>query len=187
MIKNLSKGYKQRVGFAQALIGNPPVLILDEPTVGLDPNQIIEIRTLIKQLGENRTVILSSHILSEIEAVCDRVLVIDHGHLIADDTPGNLSKNLSGDASVHVRAIGDEAAMQQTLAAVKGVAEITALGRKEDEAFEFRVKPEDKLDLRADIAKTMVEAGYAVIGLRFAELTLEDIFLDLIAKEEKKA
>ena len=117
----------------------------------------------------------------------DRVLVIEHGRLIADDTPGNLSKNLSGDATVHVRAIGDEAAMQQTLAALQGVEEVTALGRKEDEAFEFRVKPEGKLDLRADIAKAMVEAGYAVIGLRFAELTLEDIFLDLIGKEEKKA
>ena len=187
VIKNLSKGYRQRVGLAGALIGAPELLILDEPTVGLDPTQIIEIRTLIKQLGENRTVILSSHILSEIEAVCDRVLVIEHGRLIADDTPGNLSKNLSGDATVHVRAIGDEAAMQQTLAALQGVEEVTALGRKEDEAFEFRVKPEGKLDLRADIAKAMVEAGYAVIGLRFAELTLEDIFLDLIAKEEKKA
>ena len=187
VIKNLSKGYRQRVGLAGALIGDPELLILDEPTVGLDPTQIIEIRTLIKQLGENRTVILSSHILSEIEAVCDRVLVIEHGRLIADDTPGNLSKNLSGDATVHVRAIGDEAAMQQTLAALQGVEEVTALGRKEDEAFEFRVKPEGKLDMRADIAKAMVEAGYAVIGLRFAELTLEDIFLDLIAKEEKKA
>ena len=187
VIKNLSKGYRQRVGLAGALIGDPELLILDEPTVGLDPTQIIEIRTLIKQLGENRTVILSSHILSEIEAVCDRVLVIEHGRLIADDTPGNLSKNLSGDATVHVRAIGGEAAMQQTLAALQGVEEVTALGRKEDEAFEFRVKPEGKLDLRADIAKAMVDAGYAVIGLRFAELTLEDIFLDLIAKEEKKA
>ena len=99
LIKNLSKGYRQRVGFAQALIGNPPVLILDEPTVGLDPNQIIEIRTLIKNLGKHHTVILSSHILPEIEAVCDRIVVINKGAIVADDTASDLSKSIPATAA----------------------------------------------------------------------------------------
>ncbi|MBR3354140.1 MAG: ABC transporter ATP-binding protein [Oscillospiraceae bacterium] len=184
VIKNLSKGYRQRVGLAGALIGSPELLILDEPTVGLDPQQIIEIRSLIKDLGNKCTVILSSHILSEIEAVCSRVLVIDHGRLIADDTPSNLSKNLSGDASVHVRVLGDEKKIRNILAALPRVKEVTYNGLKEESAHEFRVTPEERIDIRADIAKSLVENGFDVIGLRFAEMTLEEIFLDLIAKEE---
>ncbi len=186
VIRNLSKGYRQRVGLAGALIGNPELLILDEPTVGLDPQQIIEIRSLIKELGAKCTVILSSHILSEVEAVCDRVLVIDHGRLIADDSPSNLSKNLSGDASVHVRLIGDRDGAEKALRSLEGVKEVTYNGLKEDSAHEFRVTPESRVDLRSAIAKKLVEEGYDVIGLRFAEMTLEEIFLDLIAKEESK-
>jgi ABC-2 type transport system ATP-binding protein len=184
LIKHLSKGYKQRVGLAQALLGSPKVLILDEPTVGLDPQQIIEIRSLIKDLGAKCTVILSSHILSEVEAVCDRVLVIDHGKLIADDSPENLSKNLSGDASVHVRVLGDREGAEKVLNGLEGVKEVVFNGLKEESALEFRVTPESRSDLRPSIAKALVEAGYGVIGLRFAEMTLEEIFLDLIAKEE---
>ena len=184
VIKNLSKGYRQRVGLAGALIGDPDLLILDEPTVGLDPQQIIEIRSLIKELGSKCTVILSSHILSEIEAVCSRVLVIDHGRLIADDTPSNLSKNLSGDASVHVRVLGDEDRITEVLKAIPRVKEVTYNGLKEESAHEFRVTPEERIDIRADISRALVNAGFDVIGLRFAEMTLEEIFLDLIAKEE---
>ncbi len=184
VIRNLSKGYRQRVGLAGALIGSPELLILDEPTVGLDPQQIIEIRSLIKDLGKKCTVILSSHILSEVEAVCDRVLVIDHGKLIADDSPENLSKNLSGDASVHVRVIGDREGAEKVLNGLEGVKEVVFNGLKEEAALEFRVTPEARFDLRSSIAKALVEAGYGVIGLRFAEMTLEEIFLDLIAKEE---
>ena len=186
VIKNLSKGYRQRVGLAGALIGDPDLLILDEPTVGLDPQQIIEIRSLIKELGSKCTVILSSHILSEIEAVCDRVLVIDHGRLIADDTPNNLSKNLSGDASVHVRVLGDEKKIREVLEAIPKVKEVAYNGLKEESAHEFRVTPEERIDIRADISRALVNAGFDVIGLRFAEMTLEEIFLDLIAKEESK-
>jgi ABC-2 type transport system ATP-binding protein len=184
VIRNLSKGYRQRVGLAGALIGSPELLILDEPTVGLDPQQIIEIRSLIKDLGAKCTVILSSHILSEVEAVCDRVLVIDHGKLIADDSPENLSKNLSGDASVHVRVLGDREGAEKVLNGLEGVKEVVFNGLKEESALEFRVTPESRSDLRPSIAKALVEAGYGVIGLRFAEMTLEEIFLDLIAKEE---
>ena len=186
VIRNLSKGYRQRVGMAGALVGNPELLILDEPTVGLDPQQIIEIRSLIKDLGTKCTVILSSHILSEIEAVCERVLVIDHGRLIADDSPANLSKNLSGDASVHVRALGDEKKIREILESIPQVKEVTYNGLKEEAAHEFRVTPQERVDLRAEIAKRLVEGGADVIGLRFAEMTLEEIFLDLIAKEDNK-
>lgn len=186
VIRNLSKGYRQRVGMAGALVGNPELLILDEPTVGLDPQQIIEIRSLIKDLGTKCTVILSSHILSEIEAVCERVLVIDHGRLIADDSPANLSKNLSGDASVHVRALGDEKKIREILESIPQVKEVTYNGLKEEAAHEFRVTPQERVDLRAEIAKRLVEGGADVIGLRFAEMTLEEIFLDLIAKEDSK-
>ena len=186
VIRNLSKGYRQRVGLAGALIGSPELLILDEPTVGLDPQQIIEIRSLIKELGSKCTVILSSHILSEIEAVCNRVLVIDHGRLIADDSPNNLSKNLSGDASVHVRVLGDEESIRKTLVSLPKVKEVVYNGLKEEAAHEFRVVPEERIDLRSDIAKALVNGGFDVIGLRFAEMTLEEIFLDLIAKEDRE-
>ena len=186
VIRNLSKGYRQRVGLAGALIGSPELLILDEPTVGLDPQQIIEIRSLIQELGSKCTVILSSHILSEIEAVCNRVLVIDHGRLIADDSPDNLSKNLSGDASVHVRVLGDEEGIRKTLVSLPKVKEVVYNGLKEESAHEFRVVPEERVDLRSDIAKALVNGGFDVIGLRFAEMTLEEIFLDLIAKEDRE-
>ena len=184
VIKNLSKGYRQRVGMAGALVGSPDLLILDEPTVGLDPQQIIEIRSLIQELGKRCTVILSSHILSEVEAVCDRVLVIDHGRLIADGSPQTLSKSLAGDASVHVRVLGDEKKSESILKKVDGVDRVVYNGLREEGAHEFRVTPKDRQDLRGAIAKALVNGDVTVIGLRFAEMTLEEIFLDLIAKEE---
>lgn len=186
VIKNLSKGYKQRVGLAGALVGDPELLILDEPTVGLDPTQIIEIRSLVKELGADRTIILSSHILSEIEAVCDRVLVIDRGKLIADDSPSNLSKNVSGDMAVTVRVLGDREIAEETLKNIEGVSGVEYVGAKENEAHEFKVYPVDRKDLRAAVTGALVGAGVPVIGLRFSEHTLEEIFLDLIAKEEAK-
>ena len=184
VIKNLSKGYRQRVGLAGALVGDPELLILDEPTVGLDPTQILEIRNLVKELGADRTVILSSHILSEIEAVCDRVLVIDRGRLIADDSPSNLSKNVSGDMSLTVRIEGDPEKARKALKAIEGVASVSVEGAKEDTAHDLKVIPKDRRDLRSEVIRTLAEEGIGVLGLRFAEHTLEDIFLDLIAKEE---
>ncbi|MEG0832658.1 MAG: ATP-binding cassette domain-containing protein [Oscillospiraceae bacterium] len=183
IIKNLSKGYRQRVGLAGALVGNPGVLVLDEPTVGLDPTQIIEIRELIKKLGENHTIILSSHILPEIEAVCERVIVIDKGRLIADDTPQNLSKQVSGDSSVYVRVGGDKSKAERALEKVGDVEKIEYSSKKEKNAHEFCITPKCGCDVRAQIVKTLCEESIPVLGLRFAELTLEDIFLELISKE----
>ena len=179
LIKNLSKGYRQRVGFAQALIGNPDVLILDEPTVGLDPKQIIEIRNLIARLGRNHTIILSSHILSEIQAVCRRVIIINKGQIIADDTPDTLSDKLTRDQSLVARVVGDEADVLSMLRSVRGVKEVTSLGRKEDGAYDFRIVPNDGADVRADVFKRISERGKTMLSLTSSNLSLEQVFLRL--------
>lgn len=178
-IKNLSKGYKQRVGLAQALIGNPEVLILDEPTVGLDPKQIIEIRTLIKTLGEKHTVILSSHILPEIQAVCDRVIVISQGKLVADDTTTNLSKEMSEDRYYTLLIDGPEDEVYKMLTSITGMVKVTTLGKREDGVFEYTVEAEENIDVRREVFKRLAERKWPLLGLRSSELTLEDIFLKL--------
>ena len=179
LIKNLSKGYRQRVGFAQALIGNPDVLILDEPTVGLDPKQIIEIRNLIARLGKNHTIILSSHILSEIQAVCKRVIIINKGQIIADDTPENLSNKLSSDHSLIARIVAGEQEMIDALSTVKGVKSVTSLGRKEDGSFDFLIEPEHGADVRAEVFKRIVSRGKTLLSLTSNKVSLEQIFLRL--------
>lgn len=176
LIKNLSKGYKQRVGFAQALIGNPPVLILDEPTVGLDPNQIIEIRTLIKSLGKHHTVILSSHILPEIEAVCDRIVVINKGVIVADDTPKALSEKYSSDRRVLVRVAGPESEVQALISRVPGVQRVTLLGLKEPGISEYAVEPAEGVDIRRELFERLAARNWPLMGLKSMEMTLEDIF-----------
>ena len=179
LIKNLSKGYRQRVGFAQALIGNPDVLILDEPTVGLDPQQIIEIRNLITRLGKNHTIILSSHILSEIQAVCDRIIIINYGEIIADDLQDNLSEKLSTDHSLIARVICDERDMLAALKTVKDVKDVTLLGKKESGAYDFEIIPEEGADVRAGISGRIAERKKQLLSLTSNRLTLEQIFLKL--------
>lgn len=179
LIKNLSKGYRQRVGFAQALIGNPDVLILDEPTVGLDPKQIIEIRNLISRLGRNHTIILSSHILSEIQAVCKRVIIINKGQIIADDTPDNLSDKLSSDHSLVARIVCGEQEMIDALSTVKGVKAVTSLGRMEDGSFDFLIEPLDGADIRAEVFKRIASRGKTLLSFTSNKLSLEQIFLRL--------
>lgn len=179
LIKNLSKGYRQRVGVAQALIGNPPVLILDEPTVGLDPNQIIEIRTLIKNLGKHHTVILSSHILPEIEAVCDRIVVINKGVIVADDTAADLSKRYSNDQRTLLRVAGPESDVLGLISRVPGVADVTSLGEKEPGVFEFAIDPQEGSDFRKELFKRLSERNWPLMGLRSMDMTLEEIFITL--------
>ena len=179
LIKYLSKGYRQRVGFAQALIGNPDVLILDEPTVGLDPKQIIEIRNLIAKLGKNHTVILSSHILSEISAICRRVIIINRGQIIADDTPDNLSAALSKDHSLTARIACDENDMLTALSSVKGVRRVTSLGRKESGTYDFNIVPEEGADIRAAVFDRVVSRGKTLLSLTENDLSLEQVFLRL--------
>lgn len=177
-IKNLSKGYKQRVGIAQALIGNPSVLILDEPTVGLDPKQIIEIRNLVRMLGKSHTVILSSHILSEIQAVCDRIIVINKGRIIADDTPDSLSRNLSDDHSLSVIIEGDKAAVEKKLNGINGVKNVTYF-KPHDNASEFNVEPIVGYDIRRSVFDMTVSNGFKLLQMKSNEMSLEDIFLRL--------
>lgn len=188
LIKNLSKGYRQRVGIAQALIGNPDVLILDEPTVGLDPKQIIEIRSLITELGKNHTVILSSHILSEIQAVCERVIVINHGRIIADDTPGNLSKTLSDDHTLTVRVGGPRSEVLKLLVSIPGVKNVTCTGMQEKNSNDFIVEPDGLSDVRRSIFNRLAERQWPLLAMHSNEMSLEQIFLRLteMSDEEQK-
>ena len=179
LIKNLSKGYRQRVGFAQALIGNPDVLMLDEPTVGLDPKQIIEIRNLIARLGRNHTIILSSHILSEIQAVCRRVIIINKGQIVADDTPDALSDKLTRDQSLVVRVMGDENDILKILKSVKDVRSVVSLGSKENGSCDFQIMPNDGADIRADVSKRLSERGRTMLSFTGNNLSLEQVFLRL--------
>ena len=184
LIKNLSKGYRQRVGFAQALIGNPDVLILDEPTVGLDPKQIIEIRNLIGRLGKNHTIILSSHILSEIQAVCKRVIIINRGQIIADDTAENLAFKLSSDKSLLARIACTEDEMLSTLQTVKGVKSVASLGQMERGTFDFIIEPEEGEDVRSAVFDRVVSRGKKLLVLKDNKLSLEQIFLRLTEADD---
>jgi ABC-2 type transport system ATP-binding protein len=179
IIGHLSKGYQQRVGLAQALIGNPPVLILDEPTVGLDPRQIIEIRDLIKDLGKQRTVILSSHILPEVQAVCGRIIVINRGRLVADDSAENLTRNAGGKPAYSVTIDGAEG---QVIAALRGIAGVTSVKRvaeKEKGTFEYLVEAEKDTDIRKAIFNVCVSLGTPLIETHPVASSLEDVFINL--------
>lgn len=186
LIKNLSKGYKQRVGIAQALVGNPDVLILDEPTVGLDPKQIIEIRSLITELGKNHTVILSSHILSEIQAVCERIIVINNGRLIADDTPDSLSKTLSSDHTLSVRVAGPRADVLKLLASVPGVQSVTCVGMHEQGSNDYIVEPDGKADVRRTLFSRLADRNWPLLMIKSNEMSLEQIFLRLTEMTEEE-
>ena len=183
LIKNLSKGYRQRVGMAQALIGNPPVLILDEPTVGLDPNQIIEIRALIKSLGKHHTVILSSHILPEIEAVCDRVVIINQGEIVADDTPSNLSDRFSADRRMTVAVAGPAKETADLIRGIGGVVSVSPLGSKEAGVEEFSVELELGADIRRDLFVRLSERNWPLLESKRSAMSLEDIFINLTVRQ----
>ena len=187
VINNLSGGYKQRCGLAQALVGDPDVLILDEPTVGLDPKQIIEIRNVIKDLGRNRTIILSTHILQEVSAVCERVLVINNGRLVADDTPTHLSALLTGEHKLEYRIAGPKDKIVGVLRSVDGVKVVTPTIEAEPGAFEYLVESAEHLDVRKLIFSALSKAGYPVLLLKNQDLSLEDVFIQLTADQKSSA
>lgn len=179
MIRNLSKGYKQRVGVAQALLGSPELLILDEPTVGLDPKQIIEIRNLIKELGENHTVILSSHILPEVQAICERVIVINDGKIIADDSPDHLARSMSSEAGLSIRIEGPVTEVNNALRGISSVKSSNPLGEREKGVFEYLIEPEEGVDIRRDVFHMAAEKNWPILSMKSTEMTLEEIFLKL--------
>ena len=184
LIKNLSKGYKQRVGLAQALVGNPPVLILDEPTVGLDPKQIIEIRNLIKQLGRKHTIILSSHILPEVSAVCQRVVIINKGRIVASDTPENLSKRLGESSKLTLRIAASERQAVKVLKDVAGIKYVEAQGVREPDTVDVWIEAEKDIDVRRPVFNALSRAGYPILQMKSMDLTLEDIFLQVTTQEK---
>jgi len=179
LIKNLSKGYRQRVGMAQALVGNPEMLILDEPTVGLDPRQIIEIRTLIKDLGAEHTVVLSSHILHEVADVCERVVIINNGVIVAQDSLQNLTKSISDSFRVRLRVLGNERDVQKAIREISGIRSIEALGSKEPGAVDFMVEADRETDIRVPLFNVLSKAQYPILTMRPMDIELEDIFLQL--------
>lgn len=180
LIKNLSKGYKQRVGLAAAMIGDPEVLILDEPTVGLDPKQIIEIRDLIRELAKNHTVILSSHILSEVAAVCDRVLIINKGKKIVIDTPDNLSKRMGGSTGLEMKIKGPEGIVKKTLSAVPGVLDVAInKGKREEGCVSLAVYSNNEKDLCESIFYALADAKCPILEMKPMAMSLEDVFLEV--------
>ncbi|HXF86115.1 MAG TPA: ATP-binding cassette domain-containing protein [Anaerolineales bacterium] len=173
-IGTFSKGMRQRVGLAQALLHRPEVLILDEPTIGLDPTQVVEIRSLIREIGKDRTVLFSTHILSEAQQICDRVLIINKGQIVAEDTPENLQSRVLGAERVILRVRGDADGLADTVKKVKGTRNVTA---KSDESIEFEFSAGQ--DVRPQVAKAVVQAGYELLEMRTLGLSLEEIFLEL--------
>ncbi len=179
LIKNLSKGYKQRVGFAQALIGLPELLILDEPTVGLDPKQIIEIRDLIKKLGRDHTIILSSHILSEVSAICDHIMIISKGKLVASDTPENLMRMMQPVTTLNMTVLAEKQIVEAAVSAVKDIVSYTVKKGSESGSVDITVKYMSDMDLRSSISQQLTENGCIIIEMGSTSASLEDIFLEL--------
>lgn len=184
LIKNLSKGYKQRVGLAQALIGNPEVLILDEPTVGLDPNQIIEIRKLISSLRKSHTIILSSHILPEVNAVCERIIIINKGKIVASDTPENLSKGLVDSSRLNLRIAGQEKQVLKAINEIEGVKQAESQGSREPGTVDVIVEADPNVDIRKPLFNAMSRASYPILMMKSMDMTLEEIFLQVTTREE---
>ena len=185
LIKNLSKGYRQRVGLAQAILGYPEVIILDEPTVGLDPKQIIEIRDLIKSLKKKHTVILSSHILSEVSAVCDYVLIISHGKLVASDTPENLGKLAEGSNTLNLIVKGEKDKIRTALGQIEGVKNVTVASAKEEYAWNVTVSMNEDRDVREEVFFKMADVHCPILEMQSKKVSLEEIFLELTEDDKK--
>ena len=186
VIGNLSKGYRQRVGISQALVGNPPVIIFDEPTVGLDPKQIIEIRNLIRNLGKSHTVILSTHILSEVQSVCDRILIINEGKLIADEETHNLVRVVEENRRYKAQICGPRREVESSLRNVDGVVRADATGEKDGDAFTFILEAAKGVDLRKPLFYMLAKNNWPLVGMEPLGMDLEDVFVKIMDEDEKR-
>ena len=184
LIRNLSKGYKQRVGIATALVGDPKIVIFDEPTVGLDPKQIIEVRNLIRTLGKRHTVILSTHILAEVQAVCERVIIINKGKIIADERTDNIVKTIEGGYSLSVKIAGPEREVEQALTRVSGVRKVKATGERDSDAYTFILESDKGTDIRRSLFALCASKNWAIYGLNPVGTDLESVFIKLIDRGE---
>ena len=186
LIKNLSKGYKQRVGLAQAIIGYPEVIILDEPTVGLDPKQIIEIRELIRELAKKHTIILSSHILSEVSAVCDHIMIISKGKLVASDTPEGLMTLLKGGKQMKLSVLGEQSKVEELLQSMDSVKDFSMQPPRAEGLVSVNIRTEDTQDIRVELFHRLASADMPIMELSLSEKSLEDVFLELTGEEDKE-
>ena len=187
LIRNLSKGYKQRVGIAAALVGDPKIIIFDEPTVGLDPKQIIEVRNLIRTLGKRHTVILSTHILAEVQSVCERVLIINKGKLIADERTEDIVKTIEDGYGLSVKIAGPEREVEQALARVSGVKKVKSTGERDSEAYTFIIESDKGVDVRRSLFALCSSKNWAIFGLQPVGTDLESVFIKLIDNGDSSA
>ena len=185
LIKNLSKGYRQRVGIAQALVGNPPVIIFDEPTVGLDPKQIIEIRNLIRNLGKSHTVILSTHILSEVQSVCDRIIIINEGKIIADEKTESITQVVEENRRFNVKVCGPQREVMNALKDIPGVISVELTGERELDSYTYALEAEKGVDIRKPLFYSLSEKNYPLIGLESVGMNLEEVFIRIMDKASR--
>jgi ABC-2 type transport system ATP-binding protein len=178
-IGQLSRGYRQRVGLAQALVHDPAVLILDEPTTGLDPNQIVEIRELIKRLGREKTVIFSTHILSEVSATCDRIIIINNGKIVGEGTPDELASKAGSKEVIYVKIKGPREAVLEKLRALENVAGVKEKDRESDEIFGYEIEPKEGVDLREQLSMMVMHNNWSILEFNRKTVSLEDVFREL--------
>ena len=185
IIKNLSKGYRQRVGIAQALIGNPEIIIFDEPTVGLDPKQIIEVRNLLRNLGRDHTVILSTHILQEVQAVCDRIVIINKGKIVADELTENITRAVESNRRFQLKVCGPQKEVLAMLKSKPGIIHAEILSGRDGDAYTFNIETEVGVDIRKSLFYTLAEKNWPLVGMEALGMSLEDIFVAIVDQTEK--
>jgi len=185
-IRKLSKGFRQRVGIAQAVMHDPDVLVMDEPTIGIDPIQVVETRQLIKDLAGSHTVILSTHILPEVSMLCDRVLIIHEGQIVAEDTPKELGQRLQGVDRLEVEIQGPEAAVVETLEKIRGIIQVSPI-RQDGDVTVYQIQARQGLDLRPTVSRSIISNGWSLLNLQLVNMSLEEIFLKLTTTEEESA